>query len=611
MITAQSLELTYPETELPSLAGVDLQLNAGEVLGVVGPMGAGKTTLCMCLAGLVPRTTGGEFGGDLEVVDLDPRQSPVPDVAQRIGLVFEDYASQLTQITVLSEVMAPMLNHDVPVKQAEAEARRLLSELGLARLDLEHKRTWELSGGQQQRVAIAAALAADPQVLILDNITGLLDPDGKEEIRLLVSQLSKRMTLVVVEQDIDLLVGIADQLLMLRDGQVSALGPADQLLRNLTALDDAEVEPPVVVQVAQAAGLPDNPLTVEELTSVVQPPGVMESAAPDIPQPAVLEPGTLASESEVGAPVPANHRLPEVGAPEPSISASESGDRPKAVDIDHVSFAYPDGTMAVQDVALQVSPGEVHAIVGGNGAGKSTLLRMLCGLVRPSSGTVWMDGKNTRECSPAELARNVGTALQNPDEQITERTVREEIGDALRRRRIRRRGWFKREVVISDGQIAEAVDRAVELVGIPAGLMDQDPTHLSRGHRKLVAIASALVLDPAVLILDEPRVSLDAPARAALRRLLHELRDRGTAVVIVEHDLDLVAETADTVTLLDQGRVVASGSPHDVFGASGAEVLAKTSLRPPRAAQVAAAFGVDAITVAELATQLYPVKQEV
>lgn len=598
MITAQSLELSYPETEEPSLAGVDLQLNAGEVLGVVGPMGAGKTTLCMSLAGLVPRTTGGEFGGDLEIVDLDPRQAPVPDVAQRIGLVFEDYASQLTQITVLSEVMAPMLNHDVPLKQAEAEARRLLSELGLARLDLEHKRTWELSGGQQQRVAIAAALAANPQVLILDNITGLLDPDGKEEIRSLVKHLSHRMTLVVVEQDIDLLVGVADQLLMLRDGEVSALGPADRLLRDIAALDNAQVEPPVVVQVAQAAGLPDNPLTIEELTSVVQPPAALDSALSDVPQSTVLEP-------EVHAPDSVTHET------EPDVRPAARDDRLKAVDIDHVSFAYPDGTMAVQDVTLQVAPGEVHAIVGGNGAGKSTLLRMLCGLARPSTGTVVMDGQDTRECSPAELARSVGTALQNPDEQITERTVRDEIGDALRRRRKRRTGWFKREVVISDEQITEAVDWAVELVGIPPELMDQDPTHLSRGHRKLVAIAGALVLDPSVLILDEPRVSLDAPARAALRRLLHQLRDRGTAVVIVEHDLDLVAETADTVSMLDLGRVVASGSPHDVFGAKGAEALAKTSLRPPRAAQVAAPFGVDAITVAELATQLYPVKQEV
>ncbi|WP_026820585.1 ABC transporter ATP-binding protein [Arthrobacter castelli] len=598
MITAQSLELTYPETDYPALADVDLQLNAGEVLGVVGPMGAGKTTLCMSLAGLVPRTTGGESGGDLEVVDLDPRQAPVSEVAQRIGLVFEDYASQLTQITMLSEVMAPMLNHDVPVKQAEAEARRLLGELGLAGLDLEHKRTWELSGGQQQRVAIAAALAANPQVLILDNITGLLDPDGKEEIRSLVSQLSHRMTLVVVEQDIDLLVGVADQLLMLREGEVSALGPAGELLRDLAALDDAQVEPPVVVQVAQAAGLPDNPLTIEELTSAVQPPAALDPATAAGPESMEPAPG-------VQAPEPVDRPA------ESGTRPAEPGDRPKAVAIDGVSFAYKDGTTAVQDVALQVARGEVHAIVGGNGAGKSTLLRMLCGLVRPSSGTVVMDGQDTRECSPAELARSVGTALQNPDEQITERTVRQEIGDALHRRRKRRAGWFKREVVISDEQISDAVDRAVELVGLPPELMDQDPTHLSRGHRKLVAIAGALVLDPAVLILDEPRVSLDAPARAALRRLLHQLRDRGTAVVIVEHDLDLVAETADRVTLLDLGRVVASGSPHDVFGARGAEALAKTSLRPPRAAQVAAPFGVDAITVAELATQLYPVKQEV
>jgi energy-coupling factor transporter ATP-binding protein EcfA2 len=145
---------------------------------------------------------------------------------------------------------------------------------------------------------------------------------------------------------------------------------------------------------------------------------------------------------------------------------------------------------------------------------------------------------------------------------------------------------------------------------VPDELLDDDPTHLSRGHRKLVAIAGALALEPAVLVLDEPRVSLDAPARSALRHLLHQLREQGTAVVLVEHDLDLVAETADTVTLLESGRVAASGSPRDVFGASGAAVLARTSLLPPRAAQVAAHLGIEAYSVAELAAQLHPVPQE-
>ena len=261
-------------------------------------------------------------------------------------------------------------------------------------------------------------------------------------------------------------------------------------------------------------------------------------------------------------------------------------------------------------MSLHVAPGQVHAVVGGNGAGKSTLLRMLCGLLPPSSGDVLVAGQDTRQHSPAELARYVGTALQNPDEQITERTVEAEIAFPLRQRQHRRSGWFRREKVLSDEQIAESVERARQLVGLPGELLESDPTRLSKGHRKLVAIAEALVLEPAVLILDEPRVSLDAPARSALRHLLHQLRDQGTAVVLVEHDLDLVAETADTITLLEQGHVLATGSPRDVFGAGAVDTLARTALLPPRAARVAAQLGIEAYSVAELAAQLEPVLQE-
>lgn len=576
MIRARTLSLTYPECGRPALSALDLDLSPGEVLGVVGPMGAGKTTLCMLLAGLVPRSTGGDSGGELEVVDLDPRDAPISEVARRVNLVFEDYAAQLTQITMLSEVMAPIVNRGAPVERARSEALRLLGELGLGHLDPERKRTWELSGGQQQRLAIAAALAAEPRVLMLDNVTGLLDPAGKEDVRRLMAGLSERMTLVVVEDDADLLVGLADQLLVLRDGEVCGLGPAVSLLRDVELLDSAQVNPPTVVQVARAADVRSDPLTVEELAA--------SSRTIDVAEP--LSPTGL------GPPPP----------PPP-------GPTP-AVDVQQVSYRYPDGTHAVQGVSLRVAAGHVHAVVGGNGAGKSTLLRMLCGLVRPSSGTVCVDGLDTRDHSPADLARVVGTALQNPDEQITERTVAEEIGHPLRLRRMPRRGWWRREVVFDDEDIAEAVEQAHRLVGLPEVLLDADPTQLSRGHRKLVAIAGALALKPRILVLDEPRASLDAPARSKLRHMLHRLRETGTAVVIVEHDLDLVAETADSVTLLDRGEAVASGSPNEVFGAGGAEVLARTTLLPPRAAQVAAHLGIEAFTVAELAAQLDQVPQE-
>ena len=360
MIRARTLSLTYPECERPALSAFDLDLSPGEVLGVVGPMGAGKTTLCMLLAGLVPRSTGGDSGGELEVVDLDPRDAPISAVARRVNLVFEDYAAQLTQITMLSEVMAPMVNRGAPVERARSEALRLLGELGLGHLDPERKRTWELSGGQQQRLAIAAALAAEPRVLMLDNVTGLLDPAGKEDVRRLMAGLSERMMLVVVEDDADLLVGLADRLLVLRDGEVCGLGPAVSLLRDVELLDSAQVNPPTVVQVARAADLRSDPLTVEELAA--------SSRTIDVAEP-----------------------LPPTGIGPPPPPPSPPGSAP-AVDVRQVSYRYPDGTHAVQDVSLRVPAGHVHAVVGGNGAGKSTLLRMLCGLVRPSSGTVCMMG---------------------------------------------------------------------------------------------------------------------------------------------------------------------------------------------------------------------------
>ncbi|MHA6798283.1 ABC transporter ATP-binding protein [Bounagaea algeriensis] len=608
MIRTRSLDLTYPDQARAAFHGVDLDLRPGTVLGVVGPMGAGKTSLCTTLAGLAPRSTGGTSEGTLDVAGIDPRESSITEVAQRVSLVFEDYASQLTQITVLSEVMAPLINHGTPVEQARQRARQLLDELGLGAVDAEHKRTWELSGGQQQRVAIAAALAGEPQLLVLDNVTGLLDPSGKEEIRRLALELSGTMTLVVVEDDVDLLVGMADELLVLQDGDVRAQGAAGELLRDADLLTAAQVEPPIAIRIARAAGLPDAPLTSEELSSA----GLAFDVEPE-----------LGGEQVLADRSPLDDRTAPEGGPaaagvvstEDSVGAASVEDEPgasdRAVEVRGAGYLYRDGTPAVRDVSLHVAPGQVHAVVGGNGAGKSTLMRMLCGLLRPSSGDVLVGGRNTREHHAAELARTVGTVLQNPDEQITERTVHDEISYALRQHRVRKRGWFRREIVLSDEQISAAVQWARELAGVPEELLQSDPTQLSRGLRKLVAIAGALALDPAVLVLDEPRVSLDAPARETLHRLLHRLRDRGTAVVMVEHDLDLVAETADTVTLLEQGRTVADGTVRDVFGAGGAEVLARTSLLPPRAARIASRLGAEAYSVAELAAQLRPTPQEV
>lgn len=264
MLSATHFNFSYPGMQRRALEDISFATKRGEVLGIIGPIGAGKTTLCMSLAGFVPRLTGGHSMGDLEVAGLDPRKASGEKMARQVAMVFEDYSAQITQIKVFDEVMVPLINRGVPIAQAQVRGHELLAKVGLADHGLERKRTWELSGGQQQRLAIAATLAMDPQVLILDNVTGMLDAQGKDKVRSIITELSGETTLVVIEDHADFLI-LTNRILVLIDGKAIAHGPSKEILRDDQLLSRAGVEPPLPLRVIRALNIAGSPLTAEEL----------------------------------------------------------------------------------------------------------------------------------------------------------------------------------------------------------------------------------------------------------------------------------------------------------------------------------------------------------
>ena len=608
MIRAEEFAFRYPTGEGQALTDLSFEIDEGETLGVVGPVEAGKTTLAMAIASFAPQNTGGATDGSLSVAGRDPRQAK----DNRVAMVFEDYSAQLTQVRVIDEVIAPLVNRGLPRADAIERARELLDTVGLETVD-EEKYTWEISGGQQQRLAIAAALAIDPDVMVFDTATDMLDPAGRDDVANLIASLKGEKTLVVTENDPDKLVGIADRLLVLDGGERVAFGPADDLLRDIDLLEGIGVAPPVCCRAARDVGLSGSPLTPGEFLDALDAHGVSapRQTVPD-GRGEKEGPGTASGAqadtppSEFGDSLVSAEAVDHEGEPEQSSVAARS--ETPLLRAEDVRYQYSADKIAVEDLKFTVHGGEVNAIIGGNGAGKTTFSKLLVGLFKPDNGTVFIDDEPTHGRTARDIAESVGITLQNPDEQLSEQTVEKEIRFPLEKRQYQRSGFLnlsKRERY-DDSFIDGRVEEVCNLVGLSDDVLQKDPMFLPRGVRRQVTMATALAPDPDVLVLDEPVAGVDADARAQMTETIGRLRDQGRGVVVIDHDMDFVCEVADTVTVLEDGQVAMQGPTHEVFAYDNWDWLEQHHMRPPRAARLARRVGVDALTADEFIEAFAP-----
>jgi energy-coupling factor transporter ATP-binding protein EcfA2 len=542
----------YPGRREPSLADLDLSVESGERVGVTGRTGAGKSTLAFLAGGFIPRVVRATVTGETTIAGVPVTTTDPGAFLGKVGMVFSMPANQLSasKQTVREELAFGLENLGVPRGEMDDRVDAVLGRLGIAHLA--EREPFALSGGEQQRVAIASIVAMGTNVLVLDEPTAQLDPAGTAEVGALLDELALDGTAILcVEQD-PVILGRMDRVLLLDSGRAVGIDRPGVALGSAIA-GAVGLRSPTLVRLAEAAG-------------------VGAERAFDID--AVAE-GLRARGRNV---VATRHDADEDDRA--AIPAwSPVRERANAtIEVEDLTHRYLSGVEAVRGVSLRFEPGEAVAILGQNGSGKTTLVKHLNGLLRPAAGDVRIDGHSTAEDRVDQLAATVGFVFQNPDDQLFERSVEREIGFGPRNLRF-------------DGGLT---DRLVETALSATGLTSDrtaNPYDLDLSRRKLVALASVLAMDPAVLVLDEPTTGQDPEGIDRIAGVVRSWRVGGRSVIAITHDMEFAAIHFDRVVVMRRGQVIADGPPHQVLSAAQADLLASTGLLPPPAARVAGALG--------------------
>src|ERR671911_1668019 len=553
LIDIEDLTFSYAaQRQEPALRNVSCSIEQGSFVGITGLAEAGKSTFCRLIAGYIPHFFQGEFSGRVNVAGKDTRETTIGELAEWVGFVFENPFDQLTgaSLTVLEEAAFALENMGLAREQIRLRAEKSLTQVGME--DLKDRHPQQLSGGQSQRLALASILAVQPEVFILDEPTSQLDPLGVEEVFDVISDMHTRgNTLIVVSQDLDHLAIRSDRLMVIDKGEIKWDGDPREVL-----LEAAEARYPILIpdvleisRKLRAAGrIPSSPPA----------PLTLEQAATELSS--INTPGSAAQAIATGR-----------------TSRHSKVESSKELVFEDVHYDYPTGVTAIRGVSLSLDEGCV-CIVGQNGAGKTTFAKHLNGLLRPTRGRVLVRGKDTREYRVAELAREVGLAFQNPDDQLFRSTVEEEVR------------FGPDNVGASPEEAGRLIGSAIALMELEA-VREKKPHDLGVPERKRVATASVIAMNTPVVVLDEPTGGQDAEGIDLLGQLVGQLVRQGKLVIVVTHDVKFAARQADRVIALQQGRVLLDDDPRTVF--SREEALARTHVEPPAVTQVGKLLGLD------------------
>jgi len=533
VIQFKDFSFQYHAQAAPSLEDINLSIYPGEKVLIAGPSGSGKSTLANCINGLIPFNYKGEITGSCIISGKETRDQSIFELSKIVGTVLQDTDGQFVGLTAGEDIAFSLENNCVPQAEMLPQVSRTADLAGLGDAFLKAS-PFDLSGGQKQRVSMAGVIVEAVQILLFDEPLASLDPaTGKTAIEL-IQRIKEETgtTVIIIEHRLeDVLHRDVDRIIVMAEGRIIADMPPAELLSG-SLLPETGLREPLYISALKYAGVTIDPTM----------------------QPARI--GTLVLSEENKATVRKWHEESPPPTPKPLGEV--------LLELEDLHFAYDEGRRAISGVGFQITAGEMTAIVGTNGAGKSTLAKLVCGFETPQTGIIRLRGQDITQNSIADRAKHIGYVMQNPNQMICKPMIFEEVAMGLRHRGI------------DEDEITRRVEATLETCGLWP-FRKWPVSALSYGQKKRVTIASILVLEPEIIILDEPTAGQDHRHYTEIMEFLQTLQARGVTILLITHDMHLMLEYAPRALVFSAGTLLADMPSADLL--NDPALSAKASLK--------------------------------
>jgi len=543
-----NLTYTYQGEEEPAISNINLEINEGEFVVLMGPSGCGKSTLALCVNGIIPNVLSGELEGRIELDGLNTQEYEVYELSTKVGIVFQNPDSQLCNLIVKDEISFGPENLLVPRDEILKRLDKYLKFVSLSHK--EKSSIYNLSGGEKQRVAIASVLTMNPKMIILDEPTSNLDPIGARGIIKVIKNLNmeKNLTVLLIEHEVSSILYLANRLIIMNDGAIIYDGDPRYILEKYgeDILENVGIRIPEITQLAVRLNkrgfvISPFPLTVKEaVESILKKRGEIEFIRS-------LRKGS-------GEELQKKERLKLAKSLKKKLHSNlkEEKNEEKAIDVKELNFTYPTGKKAVRNVTFDINRGDMVALMGKNGSGKTTLASLLMGLNKPDSGKGTIANLDINNTPIDKLSKKIGYVFQYPEHQFITNSCYDEIAFSLKRE--------KNE----ESDKKQRVERVLELMEL-AEFAGKNPFNLSMGQKRRLSIATMLVKDLEVLILDEPFTGQDGKNISKLMDIIQKLNNNSLTILIITHDLNIASKYLNKVMVMDNGELVFSGETFELY----------------------------------------------
>ena len=544
MISFKNFSFKYNNVVDKTLKNIDLTINKGEKVLIVGPSGSGKSTLSHCINGLIPFSYNGEIEGELIIDNIKPYEESLSDVSKKVGTILQDQDSQFIGLSVGEDVAFNFENNAMPLNEMKVKVIDALELVNM--VDFINHSPYELSGGQKQRVSLAGVLGSDAEVLLFDEPLANLDPASGKEIMQLINDIHEKTnkTIIIVEHRIeDVLEQPFDKVIVVNKGEVQGFGTPDEILKS-DLLKNNGLREPLYLEAMKLAGC-------------------------DISKSENLK--DLNNIDEKNKEVLKNWFNNETSNKD-SIIKEE-----KILEVKNLAFSHDGIKNTINDVSFHLNKGEILAVLGNNGAGKSTLCRLITGILKPQKGSIFLNNQCIDSWSIKQKGSAIGYVMQNPNQMISQHMIKDEIALGLKCRNYSK----------------EEIDKKVEEVLKICGLYpyrNWPVSALSYGQKKRVTIASILAINPEVIILDEPTAGQDYKHYTEFMEFIKELSAQGISIILITHDMQLTLEYCHRAVVLSGGEKIADDKPSNIL--TDENIIKKANLKETSLSTLAKSIGI-------------------